>query len=697
MWKTFAFTACAVIAVLPGTALSGELEPPLGMIARGLVPDAMMRQAHLIPAFEQKDGSWIVPVLIRANGDAESLAGELRDAGIGVGRAVGPIVTATVDARLLEDVAARPGVAMVELAWPVRPLLDISAPLIEADRVWDEFALRGEGAVVGVVDTGTAWNHGDFYDPETLESRIEWLWDQSLRPEGDENGPADYPYGVEYTRDELTAAFETGNPDALRTWDDVGHGTHVLGTAGGNGAATGNGYPSGRYVGIAPAAHLVAVKANLIASFVLDGVAYVFERAAELGLPAVVNLSLGTHLGAHDGTSGLDQGVAALAGPGRIIVAGAGNEQHMGYHARVTLAEGETKTVTFLVGLHDAHDLIPDILAIAAYPPQDSDFTFKVTSPGGEELESGPHQPGSAITPEGIWLLDNAFLFRGNDLNGLATTLIALVGNPLTAGETRNLLAPGTWTIAITANDTNGAETIDLWIMASLMNGQQQCCTTFDEGRDEGYMVASPASSDGAIAVGAYYSRFTWTNPDGDETGYGVDYTLGDLAFFSNHGPRPDGVQKPEIVAPGFGIAAAISHGSEIANAYAGQIVEDGEHIVLQGTSMASPHVAGAAALLLAEHPDATPDDIRAWLAAGAIVDDFTGDVPNDAWGHGKLDIYQSLLASNESDDDADDDATDDDASDDDADDDESDDDETGDDDPAASDDDDDDDDGCGC
>ncbi|MCL4234446.1 MAG: S8 family serine peptidase, partial [Deltaproteobacteria bacterium] len=574
------------MSLVAGFAHAGELEPPLGMIARGLVPDAMMRVPQLIPAIEQKDGSWIVPVLIRTSGDADLLADDLRAAGVRVGRAVGPIVTATVDSRLLEDVAARPNVAMVELAWPVRPLLDISAPLIEADRVWDEFAVRGEGAVVGVVDTGTAWNHPDFYDPDTGESRIEWLWDQSLRPEGEENGPADYSYGVEYTRDELTAAFATGDPNTLRTWDDVGHGTHVLGTAGGNGAATGNGYPSERYVGIAPAAHLVAVKANLIASFVLDGVAYVFERAADLGLPAVVNLSLGTHLGAHDGTSGLDQGVAALAGPGRIIVAGAGNEQHMGYHARVTLAEGETKTVTFLVGAHDAHDIIPDILAIAAYPPRDSDYTFKVTSPGGEELESGPHQPGSAITPDGIWLLDNAFLFRGNDLNGLATTLIALVGNPLTAGETRNLLAPGTWTIEITANDTPGTETIDLWIMASLMNGQQQCCTTFDEERDEGYMVASPASSDGAIAVGAYYSRFTWTNESGDETGYGVDYTLGDLAFFSNHGPRPDGMQKPEIVAPGFGIAAAVAHGSEIAGAYAGQIVEDGEHIVLQGTSM---------------------------------------------------------------------------------------------------------------
>ncbi|MCZ7585160.1 MAG: S8 family serine peptidase [Deltaproteobacteria bacterium] len=165
-----------------------------------------------------------------------------------------------------------------------------------------------------------------------------------------------------------------------------------------------------------------------------------------------------------------------------------------------------------------------------------------------------------------------------------------------------------------------------------------------------------PASSDGAIAVGAYYSRFDWTDENGDPADYGVDYGLGDLAFFSNHGPRPDGRLKPEITAPGFGIAAALSKGSDIALAYADQIVEDGEHIVLQGTSMASPHAAGAAALILAEEPNASPEDVLARFAAGAMTDEFTGEVPNGGWGYGKLDVYGAVTAEIDGDDDSADD-----------------------------------------
>ncbi|MCZ7585159.1 MAG: S8 family serine peptidase [Deltaproteobacteria bacterium] len=364
--KKLVFTWAMIAFAVP--AVAGTLAPPLGMMARGLVPEAMLAVPQLLPSERTKDGGVMIPVFVRAETPGDAVAETLRHHGFEVGSAAGRIVTARIDARLLEDAADLPGVAMIEPSWPLFPILDISAPLIEADRVWNELGERGAGVVVGAVDTGTAWNHPDFYDPDTDESRIAFLWDQSLRAQGDENEPADFSYGVEYTRDELTAAYATGDPDTLRTWDDYGHGTHILGTAGGNGAATGNGYPAFRYVGIAPDAELVAVRATLIATRVLDGVRYVFDRADELGLPAVVNLSLGTHTGAHDGTNGLDQGIAELAGPGRIVVAGAGNEQHLGFHAETTLAESETGTITFQVGNHSADAIIPDVLAIAAYP-----------------------------------------------------------------------------------------------------------------------------------------------------------------------------------------------------------------------------------------------------------------------------------------------------------------------------------------
>src|SRR6185503_18468917 len=106
----------------------------------------------------------------------------------------------------------------------------------------------------------------------------------------------------------------------------VGHGTHVLGIAGGDGSATGGGVPAYTYAGMAPKADLVVVKTDMSDTGVLDGVAYVMNRATALGKPAVVNLSLGTLYGPKDGTSPFEAGIAALTGPGRVIVVAAGND-----------------------------------------------------------------------------------------------------------------------------------------------------------------------------------------------------------------------------------------------------------------------------------------------------------------------------------------------------------------------------------
>src|SRR5207247_10781344 len=90
--------------------------------------------------------------------------------------------------------------------------------------------------------------------------------------------------------------------------DVDGHGTHVFGIAAGGGFATGRGLPAGRYLGMAPAATLVCAAAardghSFDEADVVNGVRFAFDRARELGLPAVVNLSLSGDGGPHDGTT----------------------------------------------------------------------------------------------------------------------------------------------------------------------------------------------------------------------------------------------------------------------------------------------------------------------------------------------------------------------------------------------------------
>ena len=186
----------------------------------------------------------------------------------------------------------------------------------------------GAGVIVGDVDTGVDWTHGDFLNPDGT-TRILYLWDTSVNTAGKDPetlfGMTGLDYGTVWTKAEIDGGLCTEyDPPS-----GGGHGTHTLGTATGNGGATGN------YTGMAPNAGIVFVKG-------LDpyGVEFVFEMASRMGRPAVVNNSWGiswltygplygyVDIFPGDGTDEYSQYfnyLTAVYPKGKIIVKSAGN------------------------------------------------------------------------------------------------------------------------------------------------------------------------------------------------------------------------------------------------------------------------------------------------------------------------------------------------------------------------------------
>jgi len=267
-----------------------------------------------------------------------------------------------------------------------------------------------------------------------------------------------------------------------------------------------------------------------------------------------------------------------------------------------------------------AFEVVPDDLKVELdiWYPGSSRFTITVVSPSDQQVVApNGTNTGAVLTPDGIVYVDNASA-GVNPNNGDNEAFIRL----------SNVAHGDHWRIVI--SDTSGGGRFDAWVS----NGSATI-----SGGDSAYTIDEPGNAHRVITVGAFTSKTTWPSQGGDQD-FSADYTVGAIAYFSSRGPTRDGRTKPDIAAPGAWICAARSADATVFSYLAHP---DGEHAIELGTSMAAPHVAGALALLFSLDPDLTADQARGILTSMARADHFTGAVPNDLWGWGKLDVAQAV------------------------------------------------------
>ena len=537
------------------------------------------------------------------------------------------IATARVTLHDILKAGHHPGISQIEKGGMMTVNLDRSIRSTNVNRVHDGEIMNtpftGRDVIIGIIDTGIDFFHYDFRDTLNPDlSRIISIWDVRLDPAGGEGHPENFDYGVEYVRDDIQRELIGETQGAVRSRDDNGHGTHVAGIAGGNGAFSG-----GKFTGIAPGAEFVIVSfsdGRFFSAEVIDAMNYIFSIADRLGKSAVVNLSIGGHGGSHDGTAGHEQVITFFSqNPGQAVSVAAGNSGNNEIHYGQMISSGMESEFVLKIPNYNPDPIDNDDHVIkqlwyeGGYP-----IEVTVTSPNGYEATAQSGDSVLTSTPDGAIGMDTF----DNYVNPKGARIFQInihTGTALIPPE------PGDWTIHVRNVTNNSNIQYNSWIVTSSMDFPWLEPNT---GRD--YTVTMPGTAEGAITAGAYTSRREWTNREGNPYHF-PNAVVNQITSFSGGGPTRDGRTKPNITSPGQIIGSAESDDASFQSAL---LLPENGYVLLQGTSMASPHIAGIAALIFEANPDLTGKQIIEILEQSALSDNFTGTVPNETWGYGKVD-----------------------------------------------------------
>jgi subtilisin family serine protease len=518
-------------------------------------------------------------------------------------------VALSLPANRIRDVLAIPGVVAVQADALNQPDTDSSPAFIGAPSAWTSLGgqpTAGSGLIVGVFDTGVWPEHPSFADTGVLSAprptadgtaRACTFGDNPLTPANDPFGCNNKLIGGRVFLDAYNAAFPGSEqfPDSAR--DSNGHGTHVASTAAGDPLAHANplGLDRGPISGIAPGAAISVYKVcGEMGCKSSDSLA-ALERAI-LDDVDVINYSI-------------NNGTNPITDPVELAFLDA-------YEAGIVVvtSAGDTGPGAGTVG-HQS----PWVMSVAA-STQTRTFTTTL------ELQS---TSGSSLSVGGVTSITS----------GVGTLPVVLASAPPYNNATCNAPAPpGTFTGKMVVCENSGA-------------GIETGFNVFQGGAAAMILYGAPAVARNHwlptvhLADGTDLLAFLAANTG--VTGSFAQGTAGTgtpdvVAAFSSRGPGGLFL-KPDVAAPGVNILAGQTPDAQspATSGPPGNLFQ-----LLSGTSMAAPHVAGAALLVKALNPTFTPGQVKSALMTTAVTAmlEPDGATPANPFsrGAGRIDVARA-------------------------------------------------------
>ena len=553
-------------------------------------------------------------------------------------------ITALIPTNKFELVSQNNCIKYLDIGVPFKSLLDEARYFTNTDEVHQGLGLNssydGTDVIVGIIDGGFDFTHPTFKDSNG-SLRISKVWIQ-----GDNSGtsPSGYNYGTEYVGETSILAKQTDT-------NTNSHGTHVTGIAAGIGT-DGSG---DEFKGIAYNSEIVLVSYTLPleqtlsnrSTNIIDALNYLVNYAKSVNKPLVINMSLGSHFGAHDGSSLLDQQIDSLVDEGIIIVGSAGNEGAKKLHTSSIFNTQETKYYFI-----ENNQNLATVIDIWGSTNTNFDISFSIYNTISDEwidVHSNFYNTNNSsnnqielndVTDGDKWTIE--YIIPTPELNLKPRALVTIdYSNDLSLND------GDIFVLEIRAQNT----TVHSWITTDNSIFENYGYSTVEDGDTNITIGEIGGTSNSIITVGAYTAKDTYTDFLGNSQNVPFSGLIGDIASFSSNGPTVDGRIKPDITAPGNVVISSVNSFDTNYTSSSPKVVKgvtDGSqewwYAAFQGTSMSAPVVTGIIALWLEARPNLTVNDIKAILDNTATQDSFTGNINNNIWGRGKIDAWLAMF-----------------------------------------------------